>query len=139
MYKSEDPTTKALVEEHLLSGRTRPNAVVGTSQTQARYEAFAKAEAFLIEHALVIPYGISGGYTASYTDPFEGQYAPYGIASLRYKGQAHSGEAAVYRRVPGKNMSSGKKTVPHLPQTNLNHSNLNWATLVVLRRPASLS
>ena len=86
MYKSEDPTTKALVEEYY-SLVDAANAIVGTSQTQARYEAFAKAEAFLIEHALVIPYGISGGYTASYTDPFEGQYAPYGIASLRYKGQ----------------------------------------------------
>ena len=56
-------------------------------ELQQRYEAFAKAEAFLIEHALAVPFGVSGGYTASYLNPFEGQYAPYGVATLRYKGQ----------------------------------------------------
>ena len=35
---------------------------------------------------MVVPYGLDAGYTASYLDPFEGAYAPYGVASLRYKG-----------------------------------------------------
>ena len=59
-----------------------------TTDIEARYLAFAKAEAYLIEHALVIPFGYAnGGYTASRLDPFEGQYAPFGISIDRYKGQ----------------------------------------------------
>lgn len=54
----------------------------------ARYEAFAKAEAFYINHAMVIPYGITGGgYQATKLNTFEGQFASYGQATSRYKGQ----------------------------------------------------
>ena len=53
----------------------------------ARYETFAKAEAFLIEHAYVIPFGFgNGGYVASRIDPFTSQFAPYGLTNERYKG-----------------------------------------------------
>lgn len=54
-----------------------------------RYELFANAEAYLIENAFVIPYNVSGGdgYVASLVQPFETPYAPFGIASLRWKGQ----------------------------------------------------
>lgn len=54
-----------------------------------RYELFANAEAFLVENAFVIPYNVSGGdgYVASLVNPFEAPYAPFGIASLRWKGQ----------------------------------------------------
>jgi oligopeptide transport system substrate-binding protein len=59
-----------------------------TDDMGARYEAFAKAEAYLIEHAYMIPFGPgSGGYTASKLDPFSAQYAPFGISQERYKGQ----------------------------------------------------
>jgi len=52
-----------------------------------RYETFAKAEAFLIEHAYVIPFGFgNGGYVASRIDPFTSQFAPYGLTNERYKG-----------------------------------------------------
>ena len=55
---------------------------------QARYEAFAKAEAYLLDHAVVIPYGSNnGGYTADRLNPFEGQFSATGLASCRYKGQ----------------------------------------------------
>ena len=54
----------------------------------ARYDAFAKAEAYLIDHALVIPYGASpAGYVATKLNVFEGQFASFGISTLRYKGQ----------------------------------------------------
>lgn len=54
----------------------------------ARYEAFAAAESFLIEHALVIPFSISGSdYQITKLNVFEGQYAPFGVSTLRYKGQ----------------------------------------------------
>ncbi|MDF2589929.1 MAG: Oligopeptide transporter, periplasmic oligopeptide-binding protein OppA [Anaerocolumna sp.] len=59
-----------------------------TLDTNARYEAFAKAEAYLIEHALVVPYSISGSYyQVTKLNVFEGQYAPFGVSILRYKGQ----------------------------------------------------
>ncbi len=54
----------------------------------ARYEAFAKAEAYLIQHALAIPYSISNSfYVVDKKNVFEGQYAPFGVSVLRYKGQ----------------------------------------------------
>lgn len=59
-----------------------------TDDLQARYDAFAEAEAFLISHAIVIPYGYNnGGYTASRLNPFQAQYAPAGVSNERYKGQ----------------------------------------------------
>lgn len=56
--------------------------------TNARFEAFGKAEAALIDHALVVPFSISVSlYIANKLDVFEGQYAPFGVSGLRYKGQ----------------------------------------------------
>ena len=58
------------------------------SDMLARYKSFAAAEAYLINHAIVIPYGSnSGGYTASRLNPFEGQFGATGLASCRFKGQ----------------------------------------------------
>ncbi len=59
-----------------------------TEDLKARFEAFAEAEAFLIDKAFVIPFGYgSGGYTATRLNPFESQYAPLGLTNERYKGQ----------------------------------------------------
>ncbi|MBR4038682.1 MAG: peptide ABC transporter substrate-binding protein [Clostridia bacterium] len=59
-----------------------------TNDLTARYEAYAEAEAFLIEKAFIIPFGYgNGGYTASRLNPFESQFAPFGISNERYKGQ----------------------------------------------------
>ncbi len=59
-----------------------------TTDMTARYDAFAEAEAYLIDHALVIPYGTSvSDYVVSKLDVWEGQYAAFGVSSLRYKGQ----------------------------------------------------
>ena len=59
-----------------------------TEDSEERYLAFAKAEAYLIEHAYAIPMGPwSGGYTVSKLDTFTSQYAPFGISQERYKGQ----------------------------------------------------
>ena len=55
---------------------------------QARYNAYTVAEAFLLENAMIVPYGYdNGGYTASRLNPFESQFAPFGISNERYKGQ----------------------------------------------------
>lgn len=53
-----------------------------------RYNLFAKAEAFLIEEAFVIPYSVGGsGYVASKLNPFEAQYSPFGVTAEKFKGQ----------------------------------------------------
>lgn len=59
-----------------------------TGDMNARYEAFAAAESFYIDHAIVVPGFISGGsYQATKLNGFEGQYAMMGQSSNRYKGQ----------------------------------------------------
>lgn len=58
-----------------------------TDDLTARYLAFAEVEAYIVEHALVVPFGFStGGYTASRLDPFTMPYTPSGISKERYKG-----------------------------------------------------
>jgi len=58
-----------------------------TTDTKARYTAFAEAEAFLINHAVMIPYSVGpSGYVVDKLNPLERQYAPYGVADLRMKG-----------------------------------------------------
>ena len=59
-----------------------------TNDTAARYAAFAEAEAYLIEHALVVPYGTSvSNFVVNKLNAWEGQFAPFGISRFRYKGQ----------------------------------------------------
>ena len=59
-----------------------------TDDIDARYLAFANAEAFLINHGFVMPIGYSsGGYTASLLDPFTAPIAADSMTQERYKGQ----------------------------------------------------
>ena len=59
-----------------------------TTDTNARYEAFAEAESYLVQHALVVPFSISvSSYIATKLNVFESQYAPFGVSQLRFKGQ----------------------------------------------------
>lgn len=59
-----------------------------TNDMDARFEAFAKAEALLLEHAFALPIHTSSrSYQMSNLNVFEGQYAPFGNATLRYKDQ----------------------------------------------------
>ena len=54
----------------------------------ARYQLFAEAEAFLIENALVIPYRTEmADYQVTKIDPYEGEYASFGLSNLKYKFQ----------------------------------------------------
>ncbi|MDY6038367.1 MAG: ABC transporter substrate-binding protein [Eubacterium sp.] len=84
-YASQDASTKAIMDEYY-AAIDKANKITDPNKIGERYEAFAKAEAILLEHAIVIPYGLDAGYTAAYLDPFQGSYAPYGVASLKYKG-----------------------------------------------------
>jgi len=80
--KSED--TQAVVTEYYTLTNAAKSQI---SDTTARYEAFAEAESYLLQHAMVIPFSIeSAGYTASLTDPFSYMFSPYGLPPYRYKG-----------------------------------------------------
>ncbi len=85
IYKSEDETTKALFAEYM----TLVDAAKAvTNDMDARYEAFAKAEAFLLDHAFAQPIHISSrSYQMCKLNVFEGQYASFGLANQRYKDQ----------------------------------------------------
>lgn len=51
-----------------------------------RYTKFSAAERMLIDHAIVIPYGVeSPSYMVTKLSIFDGAYAPFGMSSLRYK------------------------------------------------------
>ena len=85
IFKSENETTKALYAEYMALVDA---AKAITDDMDARYEAFAKAEAFLLDHAFAIPFSISSrSYQMCNLNVFEGQYASFGMASLRYKDQ----------------------------------------------------
>lgn len=63
-------------------------ALKQTTDVKTRYDAFAKAEAFLINNAFVIPFGLTNdGYNVTKLNPFESQYSPFGVSTLRWKGQ----------------------------------------------------
>ncbi len=52
-----------------------------------RYELYANAESYLLDNAWVIPYRKGGGgYVASLLNPFEQPFAPFGVATSRWKG-----------------------------------------------------
>ncbi len=82
---TKTPETHALIDEYwdlVAYARTC------TGDLDERYEAFAAAEAFYLDHAIVVPMFISGGsYQATKLNGFEGQFAMMGQATSRYKGQ----------------------------------------------------
>ena len=63
------------------------DATTITEDIDARYDAFANAEASLINNALVIPMGMSvPKYLATRLNYWEGQYASTGFSNKRLKG-----------------------------------------------------
>lgn len=85
IYESEDPQTQAYYQEYLDLIET---ALAITDDDEARYETFAQAEAVLLDHGFAIPiHTNTREYSFSKLNVFEGQYAAFGFATLRYKGQ----------------------------------------------------
>lgn len=81
---SQDPVADTVKEYYAMVDAAKAIPI----DLEARYEAFAKAEAYLINHALVVPNSISSTYyVVTKLNTFEGQYAPFGVSVLRYKGQ----------------------------------------------------
>ena len=55
-----------------------------------RYLAFSNAEAYLIQHALVIPFSMSPvTYQMTKLNIYEGSYASFGVSTSRYKGMKY--------------------------------------------------
>lgn len=69
--KATDPAVKSLADQYYAMVDDAKS--VYTKSTD-RYEKFAKAEAFLLNHALVIPFSMdSNGYTVERLNPFEAE------------------------------------------------------------------
>mgnify|MGYP004460915289 FL=1 len=85
-YAITDDTDSADTVKEYFSLVEKAKAI--TNDIPARYTAFAEAEAYLIDHALAIPYGVTvSDFVVSHLNPWEGQYAPFGVSLQRYKGQ----------------------------------------------------
>ena len=86
VYKdTKTEETYALIDEYY---ELVDHARECTDDMDERYEAFAAAESFYLDHAIVVPGFISGGaYAATKLNGFEGQFAMMGQSSSRYKGQ----------------------------------------------------
>jgi oligopeptide transport system substrate-binding protein len=77
------PVTQQLVSEYY----RRVDAAKKITDEAQRYTAFAEAEAYVINHAFIVPFSVDTfGYVADRLNPFERQYAPYGLPQYRYKG-----------------------------------------------------
>ena len=85
-YAIEDNTASAdTVKEYF---RLVEAAKAITDDMDVRFAAFAEAEAYLIDHALAVPYGVSvSDFVVSRLNVWEGQSASCGVSNLRYKGQ----------------------------------------------------
>lgn len=84
IFASEDPETQAYYQQY----RDLIEAGLAATDEEVRYETIAQAEAVLLDHAFVIPIHTSTRtYAFSKLNVFEGQYAAFGFATQRYKGQ----------------------------------------------------
>lgn len=93
IYTKEDFDNGTIDDEELIDteqmeyNRLVQYARTVTVDVEARYEAFAAADSFLLEQAMVIPLRLQdGGYEVSKLEPFAGPYSAFGVASYRYKG-----------------------------------------------------
>ena len=85
MLDSDFAETKAILEQYYA---TVEEAKAETVDLAKRYELFAIAERYMIDNALVIPYNLSAAsYQVTKLNIFEGEFAPFGISSLRFKYQ----------------------------------------------------
>ncbi len=85
--KGENPYIMSMLDTYydLLS-----EAKESVLDIKERYAAFADAEAYLIKHALVIPYSMSPvSYQMTKLNIYEGSYASFGVSTSRYKGMKY--------------------------------------------------
>ncbi len=85
MLNSDFADTKAVLEAYYAAVAEAKEEV---TDMKLRFEKFAVAEAMLIDSAIVVPYYISPAeYQATKLNLYEGQFASFGMSTLRFKGQ----------------------------------------------------
>jgi oligopeptide transport system substrate-binding protein len=85
MLNSDFTDTKTVLEAYYAAVDDAKKEV---TDMKARYDKFAAAEAMLIDNAIVVPFFIyPAEYQATKLNIYEGEFAAFGISSLRYKGQ----------------------------------------------------
>ena len=87
---NESEDLKALYDE-FTELVNKANAI--TDDLDSRYEAYADAEAFLLEHALTIPSNFDIGWELTHINDYTKQNAMFGIQNLKYKNWETSTDA----------------------------------------------
>ena len=81
----ENENTKALLDTYKEFTRLIEEADAIVDDIDARYEAFAEAEAYMIQHALVIPQYYGTGWVLTKINPYSKMYAVYGCQNDKMK------------------------------------------------------
>ena len=82
--KINNATDAKLIETYKEFTRLTNEAKAITDDLDARYAAFAKAEAYMLEHALVIPWSYSVVWELTKVNNYSKVYSAYGNQSERY-------------------------------------------------------
>ena len=81
----ENENTKALLDTYKEFTKLIEEADAIVDDTDARYEAFAEAEAYMIQHALVVPQYYGTGWVLTKINPYSKMYAVYGCQNDKMK------------------------------------------------------
>ena len=85
MLDTENAETKDILTAYYAAVAEAKASVTDTAD---RYAKFAKAEAMLINNAIVIPYMVSASdYQITKLNVYEGEYAVFGVTNIRWKYQ----------------------------------------------------
>ena len=75
-------------DENLIAAYKEFSALVNEAKVindlDARYAAFAKAEACMLDHCLVVPAYVNVGWTLTKVNPYSQIYCAYGMMTYRY-------------------------------------------------------
>lgn len=91
-YTAEDAAALGLEDKFVGAKVKVYNKMVDEAKAEkldisARYNKFAEAEAYFIDHAFIIPFAVKNdGYCVNKISPFDRPFAPFGVSSLKYKG-----------------------------------------------------
>ena len=81
----ENENTKALLDTYKEFTKLIEEADAIVDDIDARYEAFAEAEAYMIQHALVVPQYYGTGWVLTKINPYSKMYAVYGCQNDKMK------------------------------------------------------
>ena len=91
-YTAEDAAALGLDDKFIGAKVKTYNKMVDAAKAEkldisARYNKFAEAEAYFIDHAFIIPFAVKNdGYCVNKISPFDRPFAPFGVSSLKFKG-----------------------------------------------------